>query len=216
MKSYKLYGTKYELSPTSDQAPDAYAVKGDLVYEVPKGKMLGYITMEDDSVIECYKQFNPMTVIIPLIILLVGGIAVFAYFRFLQPKDAAVGDFVIKQSDDTNVVSYNGFMAISDGNLSVNFTNGDYVCTITVEGEGISCNSYTVQPGEFVASIPATFTTEDGLVMAKIVMQTETSTVEQDVVVEIPENNTPNSPDSGLEGYWKGEYVYGTDIEPAE
>ena len=216
MKTFKIYGVAYDLEPTSAVAPDAYAIKGNLVDDIPKGKKVGYVTMEDGSVVECYTKFNPMVVIIPVVILVLAFAAFIAYLLFFQPKDASIGDMIIKQGSDENVVSYNGFMAIKDDSISVNFTNGDYTCTIHVEGDGISCEPYTVQPGEYVASIPATFTTESGLVQAKLIMETETSRSEQDVVVEIPENNTADSPESGLEGYWKGEYVYGTDIDTAE
>ena len=216
MKTFKIYGVAYDLEPTSAVAPDAYAVKGDLVDDIPKGKKVGYVTMEDGSVVECYTKFNPMVVIIPAVILVLAFAAFITYLLFFQPKDASIGDMIIKQGSDENVVSYNGFMAIKDDSISVNFTNGDYTCTIRVEGDGISCEPYTVQPGEYVASIPATFTTESGLVQAKLITETETSRSEQDVVVEIPENNTADSPESGLEGYWKGEYVYGTDIDTAE
>lgn len=216
MRTYKIYDAVYPIEDTSAEAPDAYALKGALLDEKPNGKKVGYVTMRDGSVIECYTKFNPLVVAIPILIVVLIIAAVLIYLVFFQPKDVSVGGTIIKQGVDNNVVTYNGFMAIESDSISVDFTNGEYACTIQVIGDGIDCAPVTVQPGEYVASIPATFCTEKGLVQAKLKIETDTSSTEQDVVVEIPDNNTPDSPDAGLEGYWKGEYVYGTDIPAAE
>jgi hypothetical protein len=216
MKTFKIYGEPYELFDTASEVVDAYAVKGEVVDEIPKGKFVGYVTMEDGSLIGCYKRFNPLVIIIPILLVAVIGGAVLFYLINMQDKDVSIGGFTIKQGTDNNVISYNGFMAIRDGTLSVDFTNGDYPCTIQVVADGISCDPISVAANEYVATVPATFTTDAGLVQAKIIITTGTSTDEEDVVIEIPDNNTPDSPDSGLEGYWKGEYVYGTDLSTAK
>ena len=216
MKTYKIYGDVYQVSDTTSEAPDAYAFRGELCDDKPSGRKVGYVTMQDGSVIECYTKMNPIIIIIPVLLIVCSIAAIVVYLLFFQPKDVNVSDLIVKQGDDRNVVSYNGFMTISNDELSVNFQNGDYAATVTVTGEGIECDPFTEQPGEFVYSIPVTYTTESGLVQADITISTETSSDTQQVVVEIPENNTPNSPESGLEGYWKGEFVYGTTIQPAE
>lgn len=213
MKRFKIYSDKYELMDTFPDAPDAYAFRGRLVDERPKGRKVGYVIMEDDSVIECYEKFNPLLVVVPVSVVVIASAAVTAYFLFGQPKDVnGFGGLLVKQGDDRNVVSYNGFMAIEEGNLSVCFQNGDEPASIGIVADGITVESISIEPGEYVASVPATFTTESGLVNAKLVITTETSEVENDIVIEIPENNTPNCPESGLEGYWKGEQVYGSEV----
>lgn len=219
--TYKIYGEEYEVMPASTEAPDAYAVKGELVDEKPNGKFLGFVKMEDGSTIACFKKSNPLLFVIPVGLVALVGVCIGVYFMFLQPKDVVIdrGDgetpVSVKTGDDNNVISYNGFMSVhSDGQLGVGFTNGDYECTLTIEGDGIETTTYTIAPGEYVDTIPVTYTTEEGLVTAKLTVTTATSTTTNDVVIEIPENNTPNSPDITLEGYWRGEYIYGT--QPVE
>lgn len=225
MSQYKIYGESYELRDTPDGNINSYAVKGKLVDIPPKGKSVGYVTMEDDSIIECYKAKPVLAIVtsIALLFLAIGGVA--SYYMFFQPKDivlnpqpsqpgsaAEVGEdvtpIVLKQGDDNNVVSYNGFTSLSEGSVNLNFQNGDYSCTITVTGEGIESQTLTVAPGEFIQSVPVTYTTDEGLVSAVLTISTDTSTSEQAFMIEIPENNTPNSPQGTLDGYWKGEYIY--------
>lgn len=218
MKTFKIYDEVFDLMESTDQAPDAYGFRGKLLEDKPKGKVIGYVLMRDGSLIECYKRFNILVVLVSVLLIALVVAAVLGYFVFMQPKDveSPIGGFKIKTGDDNNVVSYNGFMALRDGAISVNFQNGDYQATIQVIGEGIDSDPITIEPGGFVESVPATYDTDDGVVNAKIVITTDTSDIEQEVVVEIPENNTPDSPDSGLEGYWKGEAIYGPNSETSE
>ena len=217
MKTYKIYDATYPLDATSSVAPDAYAIRGELVDDPPKGKKVGYVTMRDGSTIECYTKFNKMIVILPVVLIILAAACALIYLYFLQPKDVKVGSgedsFILKQGSDNNVVTYNGFMALRDNSISVDFTNGAYTCTIQVVGEGIQSDPVTVEPNGYLASVPATFTTTSGVVNGSLIIKTDTSTSEQQVVVEIPDNNTENSVDTGLEGYWKGEYIYGTSTE---
>lgn len=214
MKKFKIYGEEFELQPSIPDPVDAYALRGVVYDDPPKGKVVGYVYMRDGSAIECYKRFNLLVILLPILLLLLIGGGVFVYLKFFQPKDVIVADdFVVKQGTDHNVVSYNGFMAIRDGSISVCFQNGSEVATIQVTGDGISSERVTIQPNEYVASIPASFETDEGVVNAVITIETPTSSTEENVVVEVPENNTPDSSTEGLEGYWKGEYVYGVDIE---
>lgn len=215
MRTFKIYGENYPLANSTDQVPDAYGFRNEILDDKPKGKLVGYVTMQDGSIIECYTALNPIVVVAPIAGLVVIVGAIYAFIMIGQPKDVKLNDTVVKQGTDKNVVSYNGFMAIHDGQLSVNFKNGDQVATVAVVGDGISCEPFTVQPGEVVTYIPATFKTDKGLIPSKITITTNTSAEEQEVMVEIPENNTANSPQEGLEGYWKGEYVYGTAAVPS-
>ena len=211
MKTVKLYGEKYEIEDSAGGPVDAYAYKGDIVDTQPKGKLKGYVTYDDGSILAVYKSFNPLNIIIPILLVLFIGAAVFVYFYFIQPKDLVVSGFTVKQGDDQNIISYNGFMSLRDDNLNLNFQNGSEPVTLTIYGDGIATQTIQVEPEQFVASVPATFTTDSGVVNAKIKITTPTSEQENDCVIEIPENNTPNSVDSPLNGYWEGEFIYGVE-----
>lgn len=213
MSEYTLFGESYELREIPEGQVDSYAIKGVLVDIQPSGKFVGYITMDDGSIVECYNP-KPTAIIIGIIAaILVVVVGVIIYFLFLQPKDVVIpgNDGVpvtIKQGDDNNIVSYNGFTSLKNDSIDINFQNGDYACTITVSGDGIESQSVHLEPGEFIASIPVTYTTDNGLVAATLTIITDTSTSNQEFVIEIPENNTPNSPENVLDDYWKGEFIY--------
>lgn len=215
MKKYKIYGNSYELQESVSEAPDCYAVKGELLDDLPKGKFVGFVVMEDGSIVECYKKFNPLPIIILSIIAVLSVAAVLVYFLYLQPKDISI-PFIDKEDPvrvgtDNNFVEFDGFMEItSDNNLILNFTNGSEACTIKVYGEGVESSSITVEPYATVESIPVTFSAKDGVVATFIEITTPTSTNTYECVTEIPQNNTTGSADEGLAGYWKGEYIYGT------
>ena len=217
MRNFKIYGTKYSVEETTSEAPDAFGYRGKLCDDKPKGKKVGYVIMEDNSIIECYTKLNPLYVILPILFVVVILLGVLMYFKYFQDKDVTLSNgVIIKQGTDNNVVSYNGFMSIDDNNVSVNFQNGNEDCTIQVTGKGIKCEPVSVKAGEYIAKIPATFTTEDGLVQGKIIISTTTSTAEQAVTIEIPGNNTADSSTESLQGYWKGECIYGTSTGSTE
>lgn len=212
MATTKIYGESYELDPHSEKLADAYAFKGKLIDDKPNGKFIGFATMEDGSVVACYKP-GPLKLIIIIVVAVlavIGGIA--AFLLFGQPKDVVIqgagAPVTLKRGDDATVISYNGFTTASDGALDLNFQNGVEQANITITGEGIDTVSLTVAPNELLSTVPITFTTTNGLVPAKLTISTATSTSEQDIVIEIPENNTPNSPSGVMDGYWKGEYIY--------
>ena len=213
MQKYSIYGDSYELMPTTSVPVNGYAVKGALQDTVPKGKIVGYVEMSDGSIIECYKQFNPMIIILPIILIAIccGGVSVY-YFK-MQPKDVVISknddvSVPVKTGTDKDVVQYNGFAMLHDGQLNLDFKNGSVPCTITISGDGLETASITVQPGEYVQNIPMTFSATSGVVNAVLTIVTETSTSENNIVVEIPENNTGDS-GAGLAGSWQGEYIYG-------
>ena len=209
MKKVKIYGEVYELKPSTSKPVDAY-FKRDLMDDPPNGKVIGYCTMEDGSNIEVYKALNLWLIFAPIIVALAATVGVFAYL-YLQPKDATLSGFPVKQGTDQNMISYNGFMALKDDQLNVNFQNGSESATVTISGDGIETQTVQLEPEQFLASVPATFTTEDGVVNATITVTTPTSTQTNNCVIEIPENNTPNSTESGLNGYWEGEFIYGVE-----
>lgn len=211
MKYFKIYDTKYELHEESSQGEeDAYGYKNEIVYEEPDGEYVGFVEMEDESIIACYKSFNPIPVIcisLGSIFAIVAGILLYVFV--LQPKDVYMGGTPVKVGDDANSVSYNGFMALRDGNLTVDFQNGKLPCTIQVIGDGIKSDPVNVEAEEYVATVPTEFETEDAVINGKIKITTESSESEVEVVIEIPQNNTPNSTEASMEGYWDGEYIYG-------
>lgn len=209
-KTFKLYGNKYPLEVTSTEPISGYGYKGEVVDEVPPGKRVGFVTFDDGSIIECYKKFNPAFVIVPSMAVLLAGGGVFAYLMFGQPKDVVgTNDEPIKKGTDNNVVMYNGFTSISDGQLDIDFTNGSQPATVEVIADGVVVDKFEVQPDEYIASVPATFDTTKGAINAKLRVTTATSENEVDMVIEIPENNTPDSYPEGLDSYWKGEFIYG-------
>lgn len=209
MKSFKVMGEKYPLENTSSSAPDAYSIKGKLLDDEPKGRFVGYVTMVDGSVVACYKKMNLLPILLLLVMLCGAGGFLYWYYMTEQPKDVVVAGITIKEGVDNNVVKYNGFTAIRNGEIFIYFTNGSYPCTIQIVGDGITCDKRNVASDEYVESMPVQYDTLDALVNAKLVITTATSTQENDIVVEIPDNNTANSPTEGLEGYWQGEYIYG-------
>ena len=212
---YVIYGETYELQEVAAGVPDAYAVRGELVDDPPKGKCVGYVTMEDGSLIQCYKRLNVIPIVASAAVLALVGVGVCLYLFVLQPKDVYLPgtDTVIKQGDDTNIITYNGFMSVTpDNQLDIHFANGSEVTTISISGEGIESTSWTLQPYETLEYLPVTYTTEYGLITATLSITTATSTAFNEVAIEIPDNNTPNSPAVSLDGYWKGEYIYGTGV----
>ena len=218
MKKFKIYNTSYPLKEATTEVPDAFAINNELIDDPPnKGKKVGYVVMEDGSVIECYTGFNPVVVVVPLVFILVVATGVFVYFYVLGKQLPKIPSLPVSKTDVTDgemVVSYNGFMAIRDGALSVNYQNGAEEAVITVEADGVEVDPVTVEPNGSVDSIPATYKTKEGVLPGTLTIKTPTTSTNQDIVIEIPDNNTANSPE-GLEGYWKGEYVYGTgDTEP--
>ncbi|MCM1234398.1 MAG: hypothetical protein NC489_30220 [Ruminococcus flavefaciens] len=209
MQSFKIYGTKYTLNPTSKVPADTYAIKGQLADDQPKGKLVGYVTMEDGSVVECYKKKKLFLILIPIILLIVGLAGGAVYLFLIQPKDVVILGDIIKIGSDNNIVTYNGFPSVRDGQLSIQFTNGDYPATIQIEGDGVKSKTIQVMPAEFVDFVPCEFTTEEGVVEATITIKTETSTQAFPIIVEIPDNLNANDKLNGLEGYWNGEQIYG-------
>lgn len=212
MKKYKIDGEVYELQENVGEAPDAYSKKGKLLDDAPKGKFIGFVIMDDGSVIECYKSFNWLIAIIPLLLIILGVAGFLVYVFFFQDKDYTIpgSEVVIKEGEDQNIITYNGFTSISpDNGLDLNFQNGSEECKITITGEGIEDVEYMAAPYSFTEFIPIKYTTDEGLVVATMTLTTATSTVTNEIAIEIPENYTPDSVTESLDGYWEGEYIYG-------
>ena len=208
MKTFKIYGIDYPLEETTSVPCDSYGFKNQLTDDLPRGKMVGYVHMEDGSVIECYKKFNIMIILLPILLVLLVGAVIFCYLWFFQPKDVELPGDIVKVGTDNNIVKYNGYMAVKDGSLSIKFTNGDYPCTVQVVGEGLESKPTTLEPGQYLESVPAQFTTEYGVIEANIIITTDTSKQEFPVVVEVPDNLNGNDNREGLEGYFEGEEIY--------
>lgn len=208
MKTYRIYGESYELKDSCPEPVDAFAIKGELCDEDPGGKQLGFITMEDGSIIDCRSKFNPVPLIVIAITLLLITVCAFIFLTKINKKSIDVGGVHITGRQENNIIQYNGFMAMRDGSVNIDFTNGDYPATISLSGEGIQSESISVEPNGYVGSLKVTTSTDAGVINAQLTITTETSQQTTDVIVEIPENNTPNS-SQGLEGYWKGEFIYG-------
>lgn len=213
MKTYKIDGEAYELLTNVAEAPDAYSKKGKLLDDEPKGKCLGYVCMDDGSIIKCFKSFNPLIVIIPVVAIMVA-VGSFLIYVNMQPKDFTIpgSEIFVKQGDDQTVIKYNGFTSAKDGSLDLNFENGAEECTIKISGEGIEDIETVVAPYSKCEFVPITVTTDEGLVVATMTLTTASSTVTNEIAIEIPENYTPNSANGSLDGYWNGEYIYGVTV----
>lgn len=209
MKEYKIYGESYPLKATTRHPVDSYARGGELVDEPPKGKILGYVEMDDGSIIECHKKTNFVPLLIFLIVLILAVAGVLVYLLFFQPKDVKLAGTIIKHGTDKDIVKYDGFMTLDDSGLRVSFQNGEIPAQIIVQGDGVQSQQVSVEPGQFIDYIPCKFTTKNGVVEAQISIMTETSKQDYNVVVEIPANNNGNDTQDGLTGLFDGEVVYG-------
>lgn len=209
MKEYKIYGESYPLKATTKHPVDSYARGGVLVDDPPKGKILGYVEMDDGSIIECHKKTNYLPLIVFLIVLVLVVASILVYLLFFQPKDVELAGTVIKHGTDNNIVKYDGFMTLDDSGLRVSYQNGDIPAQIIVHGDGVESQQVYVEPGQFIDYIPCKFTTKNGVVEAQISIMTETSKQDYNVVVEIPANNNGNDTQEGLTGLFDGEVVYG-------
>ena len=209
MRYFKVYGKKYSLNPTANTAIDGYAHKGVVKENLPKGKSVGYVTLDDGSIVECFKSFNPIPLIC-LTLLVTTSIACYGVYLFsMQPKDLVNNSgYEIKTGVDNNVVMYNGFVAIREDALELDFQNGDLPVTVTVKGNGVVTETFPVAAGEYIETVPVTFTTDEEYVDAEITISTETSTVTNTVVVEIPSNQSSNDTSASGDN-WRGEQIYG-------
>lgn len=216
MKTFKLYGTKYPMNSTTGRPADAFGYKNEILDDPPdKGKLVGYVTMEDGSIIECWQKFNVLFIILPLLIILCG-LAGFVYWLFfIQKKDVKFMGDIVEVSHDTNVVTYSGFPSARNGELRIQFQNGEVPAKIIVSGDGISTTVTDVEAGAFVDSIPVTVDSSEALIEAQISVKTASSEQSFPIVVEVPENLNGNDSLEGMEGFWFGEQIIFIEPTPA-
>lgn len=208
MKQYKIYGTAYELMDMTDEAIDSYAISGELVDDEPNGKFLGYVELEDGSIVSCYKKKNLLLPIFGLIILL--GAAAAAVYFFVLPmfeKEVAIGGTMLQTDVGTNVVTFNGIMRASDGNIDIRFINGNEPATIQITGEGVLTEIVSVEPGESVEYIPVVVETADSVAEVTVNINSNGTMSTFNALVEIPDNNTDYDPTEGLNSYFEKELV---------
>lgn len=208
MKQYKIYGQKYPLTDYSNAPIDSYAYKGELVDEEPSGKHLGFVTMEDGSIVSCYKGRNvvlPVLASVSVLALLVGVGAFVAPMIFKEP-DVVIGGTMLQTEVNNNVVTFNGIMKCSDGMVDVRFVNGDTPATIQITGEGIESEVITLEPGQEVEQIPVTLSTSSSVVKAKVSITSNGSTSDFDTVIEVPDNGTVYDPE-GVTGFFDKELI---------
>lgn len=214
MKAYKIYGVNYKLKQKPMGDIDAFAYKGQIVDNMPKTKILGYVKMEDGSIVQCHDTTNLLIIILPIVALLViGGIGIAVYFLLHadDPPELELDEITgerITTEGYNNVCAYQGFMTVNDQELNIEFQNGDYPATVVVEGEGIETKTTQVPAKGYLATIPIHVTTKDAVVSANITIKTSTSSASYPVVVEIPKNNNGNDSNEGLSGAWSREDVY--------
>lgn len=208
MKQYKIYGMPYDIYESTDEGIDSYAVKGELVDDEPNGKFLGYVKMEDGSIVACYKK-KSLLLPISLILLLVLGIGAVVYF-FVLPmfeKEVAIGGTMLKTDVGTNVVTFNGIMSASSGQMDVRFVNGNEPATVQVTGDGVSTETISIEPGDSLEYIPVEVTTTDSVVEVTVNVTSNGTLSTFNALVEIPGNNTDYDPTEGLNSYFEKEMV---------
>lgn len=209
MKTYKLYGTKYALDKDIRGAvPDCFALNGNISYDKPeKGKCVGYVIMEEDSVVECYKTKN----IIPFILIALVVVAAGGYFAFnswvnSRCDDIMIGTLVSEKVGGTSVV-FNGIMSYdASGAVDIRYVNGSDDVTLTLSGDGIEPTSVTVKAGEIVQSIPCTFTGDSNVVAATLTIDNAVQQSSFNVLIE-KEDLTGTEP-QGLRGYFDNEVLF--------
>lgn len=214
MKQYKIYGTPYQLLDFVDEGIDSYALSGDLVDDEPKGKPLGYVVMEDGSVVACYKKRSKVLPIL-LILIAVTGIAAIVYF-FVLPmfkKEVAIGGTMLQTDVGTNMVTFNGIMSASNGQIDVRFVNGNEPATVQVTGEGVATEEITVDPGDSLEYIPVTISTDSSVAEVTVNINSNGTLSTFNALVEIPDNNTDYDPTEGLNSYFEKEMVVDEPIE---
>lgn len=214
MKQYKIYGTPYELEDSTDEGIDSYAVSGELVDDEPKGKLLGYVEMEDGSIVACYKK---KSLVIPMLLILsaLAGVVIIVYFLVLPmlEKDVAIGGTMLKTDVGTNVVTFNGIMRASAGQVDVRFVNGNEPATIQVTGEGVTTETIYVEPGDSLEYVPVTVNTEESVVEVTVNINSNGTLSTFSALVEIPDNNTDYDPTEGLNSYFEKEMVVDEIVE---
>lgn len=208
MKKFKIYGQSYELTEDIESSIDSYAYKGELVEEEPKGKHIGYVTMEDGSIVDCYKSTGTtLLVLIALTVMLIIGVVVYLFILPMFKKEVAIGGTMLRTDVGKNIVTFNGIMAYDSGMLDVRFLNGDVPATIQVEGDGLITEPILVEPGEYIDQIPVNITTEDGVVEVKVRINSNGDVSEFNALVEVPDNMTPYDPSDGLHSYFEKELI---------
>lgn len=208
MKTYKIYGSVYELTDVVSDAIDSYAIHGELVEEEPAGVLVGYAEMEDGSVVACYKRKN-MILPILLLLIIVAAIGAIVYF-FILPmfeEEVAVGGTMLQTDVGSNVVTFNGIMQASDGMVDVRFVNGNKPATISVSGEGVVSDTVSVDAGDSIDSIPVTLDTNRSVVEVTVTINSDGTDSTFNALVEIPDNNNDYDPEGGLSGYFDKETV---------
>lgn len=206
MKKFKIYDTAYELEDSPSGPAEAFGYRNEFVDEVPKGaRSVGYVTIDDGSVVECFQKKSILPIVISLVLLVVGGVV--ALFLLYQKDDIAIGGVTLKTNVDKNVITFNGIMKAEAGMCEINFVNGEYESTLEVIGEGVSVAPMTLEPGQAVPEVPITVDTEDSVVEVLIRVTSVNDVAEFNALVEIPENNNQYDTSEGVHGYFEKELI---------
>lgn len=210
MKYFKIYDENYPLSPTSDEPADMYGWNNDLVEDKPKGAVVvGYVTMDDGSTIECYakKSGSPAIAIIILVVCL-GLVGFIVYFGFIYKGEGNPLGTLVEVPVNQNIVHYDGYMRAQNGQLAVDFTNGEQESVIKITGDGIETQVVTIGANEHLDYIPVKVTSADGAIEATLHIKSGQTTVEYPVVVENGDATNENDLIDPGSGYWDKEEIF--------
>ena len=209
MRIIKIYGEKYIVDSEPADAIDCYFYKGELVDEAPgNAKLLGYVTMEDGSVVECYKPKSKLLAILLILLLIASvGYGVY-YYLFLYEPDVAIGGTMLETNVNKDVITFNGIMSKSNDTVNLEFVNGKYPATVEIVGEGVTCEPISLEPNQQLLDIPVFIDTTENVVEVAVKVSSEGDTAEFNAIIEVPENNNSYTTSEGLSGYFEREVIF--------
>ena len=210
MKYFKIYDENFPLYSETDEPADMFGYNNDLMEDKPKGAVkVGYVTMDDGTVVECYskKKGNGALIAILLLITIVGAGVIIYFAFFYKGKDNPLGT-IVSVPVNQNIVHYNGYMRAQNGQLEVDFTNGEQESIFKVTGDGIETQVISVGANEHLDTIPIKVTSTDGAIEAKLHIKSGQTTVEYPVVIENSDALNSNDILDVDAGYWDKEEVF--------
>lgn len=184
-----------------------------------KAKLIGYVTMRDGSLIECYYKFNVFPYACALLVIMVAVVLATILYVVNSKQDIFFGDKPIKVGDDFDLVQFNEFMQYNPyaSKVDIYFKNGDLPVTIQLVGDGIESEPIEVEAGQTISTVNVRYTGKEQIVNAKLIIISETSRSEQDVTIKTIVDGVVSKPSgsTGSDGEptygdspWRGEYIF--------
>lgn len=212
MHKVKLYGESYDLENESDSPVDMYYYKGELVDDEPeKGRYIGNITLDDGTLVGCYKARSKLPVILIILVTILGVAGGLLYYFLFYHPDVAIGGTMLEVDVDKNVITFNGIPALQGDTVDIRFVNGELPATVEIVGEGVTSEVLQLEPYEAVVDMPVSVSTQDNVVEATVRVTSGTAVSEFPIILEIPDNNNDYSTMDGVNGYFDKELIINED-----